>query len=204
MRHFMLTITAGLLVMILPLPASALDNPANPANTGQTHKLPAETASGYPPVAGKGPGSGHSYQLGTAGPGQGAPNYQGGRDATPAPVEEPATGNVAQDAGPAPAVDATTGDVMDDTGPAPANPSPAIPGPYGNTPGAGYPYNTGSGYPYSGGRGRGYGRTRHGYGTGYPGYRGLGGGRYPHHRQFGNPPLYPAQPAVSDPSTVTE
>ena len=102
-----------------------------------------------------------------------------------------------RDAQPVRAVDATTREVTKDAG-------PAIPGPYGIPPRPGYPYNTGSGYPYSGGRGRGYGRTRHGYGTGYPGYRGLGGGRYPHHRQFGNPPLYPAQPAVSDPSTVTE
>jgi len=143
-------------------------------------------ASGYPPPGGKGPGSGHSYQQGTAGPGQGSPNYQGGHDVAPAAVES------------------TTDDVMDDAGSAPANPSPAVPGPYGNSSGLGYPYNTGRGYPHSGGRGRGYGRYQRGYGYGYPGYRGLGGGRYPHHRQFGNPPLHPVQPAASKLTADTE
>ena len=50
------------------------------------------------------------------------------------------------------------------------------------------------GYPYF--RGRGYTYGRHGYG--YPGYRGLGGGPYPHHRQYGNPPFYPAPPADTE------
>ena len=31
-----------------------------------------------------------------------------------------------------------------------------------------------------------------GAGVGYPGYRGQGGTGYPQHRQYGNPPLYPA------------
>jgi hypothetical protein len=173
-------------------------------NAPKRFNIPRGMASGYPPPGGKGPGSGHSYQQGTAGPGQGSPNYQGGHDVAPAPVEQSATGNVTQDAKSAPAVESTTGDVMDDAGSAPANPSPAVPGPYGNSSGLGYPYNTGRDYPHSGGRGRGYGRYQRGYGYGYPGYRGLGGGRYPHHRQFGNPPLHPEQPAASKPTADTE
>jgi len=38
----------------------------------------------------------------------------------------------------------------------------------------------------------GYGRGGRGYGVGYPGYRGQGGSGYPQHRQYGNPPRYPA------------
>jgi len=38
----------------------------------------------------------------------------------------------------------------------------------------------------------GYGRGGRGYGYGYPGYRGQGGSGYPQHRQYGNPPRYPA------------
>ncbi|MCP3870780.1 MAG: ankyrin repeat domain-containing protein, partial [Gammaproteobacteria bacterium] len=33
---------------------------------------------------------------------------------------------------------------------------------------------------------------QHGEGVGYPGYRGQGGTGYPQHRQYGNPPRYPA------------
>jgi hypothetical protein len=33
---------------------------------------------------------------------------------------------------------------------------------------------------------------RQGEGVGYPGYRGQGGTGYPQHRQYGNPPRYPA------------
>ena len=33
---------------------------------------------------------------------------------------------------------------------------------------------------------------QHGAGVGYPGYRGQGGTGYPQHKQYGNPPRYPA------------
>ena len=43
-----------------------------------------------------------------------------------------------------------------------------------------------------------YGRGGRGYGYGYPGYRGQGGSGYPRHRQYGNPPRYPAAVAPGD------
>jgi hypothetical protein len=154
----------------------------------------------YPQAAGKGPGSGHSYQQGTAGPRQGSPNYQGGRDAKPAAAADPASGDTRKDTQQASATDATADEPVND-----AEPAPAVPGPYGNTADQGQPYYSGNWDPYSRGRGYGYGRYQRGYGYGYPGYRGLGGGRYPHHRQFGNPPVYhPAQPAASKPPAGSE
>ena len=152
------------------------------AEQAVTDGIPKGTASGYPPAGGKGPGSGHSYRQGTAGPGQGSPNYQGGRD----------TASPALD-------DSTTGDEAKNSVPV----APQSAGLYsnGNAPDSGY--YPGRGHPYYG-RGYGYGRYQRGYGYGYPGYRGLGGGRYKHHRQFGSPPLYPAQPAAIDPSVDAE
>ncbi|MGB5260770.1 MAG: hypothetical protein WBO34_09645 [Gammaproteobacteria bacterium] len=175
-----------------------------PADTPAAHDLPARTpagvASGYPPAGGKGPGSGHSYQTGTGGPGQGSPQYQGGRDAKPAATADPASGDTRNDTQPASTIDAAADEPVNN-----AEPAPAVPGPYGNTADQGQPYYSGNWDPYSRGRGYGYGRYQRGYGYGYPGYRGLGGGRYPHHRQFGNPPVYhPAQPAAGEQSAGSE
>lgn len=44
----------------------------------------------------------------------------------------------------------------------------------------------------------GYGKRGRGYGYGYPGYRGHGGSGYPQHRQYGNPPRYPAVTAPDE------
>jgi len=177
---------------------------AEEASETAEHQLPAGKASGYPPAGGKGPGSGHSYQLGTAGPGQGSPNYQGGRDIEQAPTTNTSTGNSTPDSDPSPSASNTSGKAT----PAPAlaedETLPAVPGPYSRPTGPGYPATSGSAYPYYGGRGRGYGRHQRGYGYGYPGYRGLGGGQYPHHRQFGNPPMYPAPPAPDAPPASVE
>ena len=145
-------------------------------------RTPAGMASGYPPAGGKGPGSGHSYQTGTGGTGQGSPQYQGDHGTTTAPIVEPdPTGSAEipeQHSGTAAA--AESGVPLD---------TPA------------YPYGW-RGHPYSRGQGYGYGRYGRGYGYGYPGYRGLGGTPYRHHRQFGNPPFYPAPPASRESSSA--
>ena len=189
MRELLITFLAALLC----------NGPAYAENQGQPegNRIPAGTASGYPPAGGRGAGSGHSYQQGTAGLGRGSPNYQGERDGTPAPSAS--TGNSAP-----PPADIASGAVTQKTASASTETLPAVPGPYSRPTGPGYPDTSGSAYPYHGGRGRGYGRHQRGYGYGYPGYRGLGGGQYPHHRQFGNPPMYPAQPATDAPPAVAE
>ena len=191
------------------------DGPA--ADAATTTRIPAGQASGYPPAGGKGPGTGHGYRQNQPGPGRGAPNYQGGREAAveaagTVPAVEPAASgtqtetaageissvpDVADDSGATDAATAApaaaTGNATGASTPAATEIPAAAPGPYGNIPLAGRPYHRGRGY--------GYGRHRRGYGYGYPGYRGLGGGRYPHHRQFGNPPLTPAQPPATDSSS---
>ncbi len=187
MRSLLSTFVSVMLGAGLAFASAAQEVTGSLENQDVPVSKPSGTASGYPPTGGKGPGSGRSYQQGTAGPDQGSPNYRGGRGTEPAPTIDPAT------------PDATQG-----AGPASVTPPPAIPGPYSNAPGTGSTHYRGRGYPYSGGRGHGYGRHQRGYGYGYPGYRGLGGGQYPHHRQFGNPPRYPAQPATSNPSTAAE
>ena len=44
------------------------------------------------------------------------------------------------------------------------------------------------------------GRDGRGMGNGYPGYRGQGGSGYPQHRQYANPPLYPATTTPAGPA----
>ena len=44
------------------------------------------------------------------------------------------------------------------------------------------------------------GRDGRGMGSGYPGYRGQGGSGYPQHRQYGNPPRYPATTTPASPA----
>ena len=204
MRSLLLTIVSGMLGAGLAFTSAAQEVAGSPADQNIPVSTPAGTASGYPPAGGKGPGSGQSYRQGTAGPGQGSPNYQGGRAAEQAPPVDASTGNLTPDREPVPSTNITSGVVTPDAAPASADSLPAVPGPYSRPTGQDYPYYSGSTRPYSGGRGRGYGRQQRGYGYGYPGYRGLGGGQYPHHRQFGNPPMYPAQPATGAPPTTAE
>lgn len=181
MRSLTISIMAGLLGTGLALTSAAHDAAPGQTARDMPARTPAGTASGYPPAGGKGPGSGHSYQTGTGGPGQGSPQYQGGQGRTTVPVVESAapTGSPETlEQGSGTATPAGSG--------APVN-APA------------YPYGW-RGRPYS--RGQGYGRYGRGYGYGYPGYRGLGGTPYRHHRQFGNPPLYPAPPASRESSAA--
>ena len=196
MRHAKQAFTVGMVVLALSLPTIAEENPAGSTNANKTQNIPGGTASGYPAASGKGPGSGHSYQLGTAGPGRGSPNYQGGGDGVPVTPNGNGSGNSSRGSAPPPSADVTSEALTPESSPAPTETLPAVPGPYSRPTGPGYPATSGSAYPYHGGRGRGYGRHQRGYGYGYPGYRGLGGGQYPHHRQYGNPPMYPAPPAT--------
>ena len=141
MRSLLSTFVSVMLGAGLAFASAAQEVTGSLENQDVPVSKPSGTASGYPPTGGKGPGSGRSYQQGTAGPDQGSPNYRGGRGTEPAPTIDPAT------------PDATQG-----AGPASVTPPPAIPGPYSNAPGTGSTHYRGRGYPSSGGRGYGYGR----------------------------------------------
>lgn len=182
MRSLTISILAGLLGTAVAFTSTAQDAAPGQTDQDMPATTPAGTASGYPPAGGKGPGSGHSYQTGTEGPGQGSPQYQGGHGTASTPVVEPAPAGSSETLEQRSATAAPAGSGAPFVSPA-------------------YPYGW-RGRPYSRGQGYGYGRYGRGYGYGYPGYRGLGGTPYRHHRQFGNPPFYPAPPASRESSAA--